>query len=66
MIGNFPSLDGNDAMVFGPDDVGIWQEWTDDYSVVLLIRDARLAYIGDECPPPAAEGVGRGPLPASR
>jgi hypothetical protein len=59
-------LDGNDSVVLGPDDSGIWQEWTDDYATTVLIRNATLTLIGPDCPPPAAEGVGRGMLPTSR
>jgi hypothetical protein len=59
-------LDGNDSVVLGPDDSGIWQEWTDDFATTVLIRNATLTLLGTECPPPAAEGVGRGPLPTSR
>jgi hypothetical protein len=59
-------LDGNDSVVLGPDDTGIWQEWTDDFNTAVLIRNASLTLIGSDCPPPAAEGVGRGPFPASR
>ncbi len=70
LYGTFTNFgfDGNDSIVLGPDDTGIWQEWTDDFDPdnTVLIRDASLTLLGADCPPPAAEGVGRGPMPASR
>jgi hypothetical protein len=66
LYGTFTVADGNDSVVLGPDDTGIWQEWTDDYSFTTLIRGATLTFIGPDCPPPAAEGAGRGPFPTSR
>ncbi len=66
LYGNYDSGAGNDSIVLGVDNTGIWEEWRDDGSFQNFIRTATLTYIGKDCPPPAAQSARQSADPSAR